>query len=357
MKSIIVFLSLLYCSDCFAQDSTMNQLTKDMKTESSNEKKPTKIFESERLINANTTQTVGKGKMDFKVTHNFDDIVSNSVYGRHGGVRNFFGLDNSTDIRIGFHVGITDRLDLSIARAKGGGEVAKTRVPQLFELGLKYELMRQLENDPSHPIAMAFFMNNVISTVNSSYPTPFTVDQFGVRHITDTSLNQPYTFKNLGQRMSQTFQLIIAKKMGKISLQLSPTLVHQGYVPLHDEQTIFALGGAIRFPISKNMNIIVDYFHSFRSKESKDYFKSADNTINPPGDIDKNVTPFKFYDPLGVGLEIITSGHVFHLNFTNSTEILENRLIPYTVTSWWKGQFRWGFNLSRTFSLWRPKNK
>jgi hypothetical protein len=46
-----------------------------------------------------------------------------------------------------------------------------------------------------------------------------------------------------------------------------------------------------------------------------------------------------FYDALGVGMEFITEGHVFYLNFTNSTELLENRFIPRTVTSWSKASF------------------
>ncbi|HQV60653.1 MAG TPA: DUF5777 family beta-barrel protein, partial [Chitinophagaceae bacterium] len=61
----------------------------------------------------------------------------------------------------------------------------------------------------------------------------------------------------------------------------------------------------------------------------------------------------RFFDPLGVGFEILTSGHIFRLNFTNATEIVENRFIPRTITSWGKGQFRWGFTISRNFTLWR----
>jgi hypothetical protein len=106
---------------------------------------------------------------------------------------------------------------------------------------------------------------------------------------------------------------------------------------------MFALGGAIKVPIITNrLNLIVDYFHSFRSKSSKDSMR-----------VNKNLT---FYDPIGVGFEILTSGHIFRMNFTNATEILENRFIPRTTTNWGKGEFRWGFNISRNFTLWRPKN-
>lgn len=326
MKRILTLAALIFSMQIMAQNT--------------GEKKPVKIFSSEKTINAYTTEMVAKGKMDFKVTHNFDDIA-----GKRGGAKSFFGLDNSTDVRIGFHIGITDRLNIVIARAKGGGIYTKTRVPQLFELALKYQVARQLENDPSHPVSITLFLNNVMSTVKSNYN----------RNLFDTALNQPYTFKSTGERMSQVLQAIFAKKVGKISLLLNFTLVSQGYVSLHDQKSVFAVGGAIRVPLSKSINLIVDYIHPFRSQSSKDYFNSTDNSYNPPNDIDKNSTPFKFYDPLGVGFEIITAGHIFHLNFTNATEILDNRLIPYTTSSWGKGQFRWGFSISRTFSLWREK--
>jgi hypothetical protein len=144
------------------------------------------------------------------------------------------------------------------------------------------------------------------------------------------------SFENFSDRLSQTLQLMIARRIGKISLQVSPTVVHRNYVVEGDDNTIFALGGALRLPVKGKFSFIVDYFHSFRSQESIDAFKA--NNIH-------------FYDALGIGVELLTEGHVFHLNFTNSTEILENRFIPRTTTSWSKGQYRWGFTISRDFDL------
>lgn len=295
----------------FAQDTTINNLLNETDTE--NEKKePVKIFNNVKAINANTTEMVGKGKMDFRVTHNFDDIDGKGgIFGR------FLGLDNVRDVRIAFHVGLTDRLDVNVARVKGAS------IGKMYELALKYQLTRQLANDPSHPFAIAVFVNNAISTI-------------------DTADGPTYKFKDLGDRMSQTIQIIIAKKIGKISLQLNPTLVNSGYVLLNDKKTMFALGGAIRLPITNNFNLIVDYFHPFRSRNIKDSFAIHQS--------------IKFYDPIGISFEILTAGHVFNLNFTNATEILENRFIPRTVSSWTKGKFRWGFTISRKFSLWREKN-
>jgi hypothetical protein len=327
MKKAFFLTGIIISLHMAAQDSTMNSLTNDMDKKEV-VKVPVKIFSTERTINANTTETVGKGKMDFKVTHNFDDIDgAGGIFGR------FLGLDNAKDVRIGFHIGVSKNLDVIVSRDKGAGSVNR-----LYELGFKYKLMDQIENDPSHPFAIAVFANAAVSSAKaSSFP------------------NFENSFRSFSDRLSQTLQLIIAKKIGKVSVQLNPTYVHTNYVILNDDDGIFAIGGAIRFPVTRNMNILIDYFHPFRSASSKKFFNTLDNTYNPPSDVTYNPVPFKFYDPLGIGFEILTAGHVFHLNFTNATEILENRFIPRTVSKWTKGQFRWGFTISRTFVLWRDK--
>ena len=301
MKRLFILTALLISLQLLAQDDK--------------EKKPVQIFSSEKAINANTPETVGKGKMAFKVSHNFGDIA-----GDNGGIKQFFGLDNSTDIRIAFQVGLGKRFDVIAARAKGAGQQQ-----QLWEMGLKYKLLEQLENDPSHPLSVALFANAVIA---SNKANPFS--------------NQDNSYKDFSDRVSNVLQLIIARKIGKVSLQLNPTLVTRGYTISYDQKTMFALGGAIKVPLVQNrLNLLVDYFHPFRKESVEDSFKVNDN--------------IRFYDPLGVGFEILTSGHVFRLNFVNNTEILENRFIPRTISSWGKGQFRWSFTISRNFVLWRDK--
>lgn len=284
-------------------------------SQESKDKKPVQIFSSEKTINATTPETVGKGKMAFKVSHNFGDIG-----GKAGGIKNFFGLDNSTDVRIAFQVGLGEKLDAIVARTKGAGLQQRA-----IELGLKYKLLEQMENDPSHLVSVALYANTAIATNDAnSFP------------------NQDNSYKDFSDRVSNILQLIIARKMGKVSLQLNPTFLTRGYAISYDQKSMFALGGAIRVPLVENrLNLLVDYFHPFRREAVEDSFKVNDN--------------IEFSDPLGVGFEFITSGHTFRLNFTNNTEILENRFIPRTITSWGKGQFRWAFTISRTFTLWRDK--
>lgn len=339
MKRYFWVASLLFPFQLMSQqDSTMSSLTKDMDTPET--KAPVKIFSAIKAINANTTEMVGRGKMDFRVTHNFDDID-----GRGGMLARFFGMDNAKDLRIGLHVGLTDNLDVSIARIKGAGSITQNATgsaQRFYELAVKFRIMEQRENDPSHPFALALFASNAVSAAKKSDPP---------------NTNFENSFTSFSDRMSQTVQLIIAKKFGKVSLQLNPTFVHTNHVVLNDDKSMFALGGAIRFPIVKRLHMVVDYFRPFRSKSSKDFFNTADNTYNPPADVTVNSVPFKFYDPLGIGFEITTAGHVFLLNFTNSAEILDNRFIRFTTKSWTQGKSRWCFTIQRKFVLWKPKKK
>jgi hypothetical protein len=308
----------------------MSALTRDMDVAGNNAKQPVRIFNTEKVINANTTEMVGRGKLEFNVTHHFQDVA-----GSNGGIKNFFGLDKSSDIRIGFQIGLSDRVNLTLAHIKGDEIRLRPDVlhipatvellpDKLYEIGLKILLLRQLEKDPSHPVSLALFVNSVVSTVRA------------------VPGNNPRGFDNFGERTSQVYQLILAKKIGKVSVQLNPTVVHHNFVPSYDDPTTFALGAAARIPFTQRFALLLDYFHCFISDEKKaNYY---------------NTRLVKFKQPAGIGFELTTGGHVFSLKFTNNTAIMENQFIPYNSNSWCRGQYRWAFNISRMFSLWRPKS-
>jgi len=299
---------------CLAQADSVKIIEKVSDHVSSTEEM--KVFYSQKLINANTVEVLRKGIMEFRVSHAFGDIG-----GSNGGVKNFFGLDNSFDVRIGFQAGLTNRLNVLLSRSKGASPVQ-----QLYEIGLKYQFLRQEENDSKHPLSLTLFANSVVSSMNAN-------DQE----------DQENSFKKFGDRTSEVVQLMIAKKIGKISLQLNPTFVTREYVINGDDKSLFSLGAGARIPLTSRFVFIADYFHTFRSQASKDLFA------------DPGRGSLHFYDALGLGFEILTAGHIFHLNFTNATELLENRFIPRTVSNWGEGQFRWSFTISRNFIIFRDK--
>jgi len=172
------------------------------------------------------------------------------------------------------------------------------------------------------PISVTLFGNGILS---------------GMDKLPDVTTDAD--FQKYSDRMSYDAQVIITRKFSdNFSLALLPTFVRRNYVSFMDMNNMFALGIGGRMKITHRMAVIADYFLSFRSQESKNYFLQQKNG-------------FKFYNPLGLGLEMETGGHVFNFIFTNSTAILENQFIPSTISSWFKGGFRWGFSISRTFTL------
>ena len=52
--------------------------------------------------------------------------------------------------------------------------------------------------------------------------------------------------------------------------------------------------------------------------------------------------------------DIETDGHVFQLHFSNATGMNEKAFITNTTGDWGKGEVRFGFNLSRVFTVRRP---
>ena len=319
MRKKLLFSFLLAGLFAKAQvDTSINGLMNEMDAKSNESKPAVKIFTAQKLINANTVEMLRKGHFEFKVQHNFGDIA-----GKNGGIHNYFGLDNASDIKIQFQLAFSDKLNMVLARTRGG-QYTGGDVRELYEMGLKYQLMQQREKDPSHPLSITMYGNAVFSAMKNL-----------------NLVDAENSFKNFSDRGSSLLQLMVAKKVGGVSLQFNPSFVHTNHVESGDQNNMFAVGGAIRLPIVKSLALIADYFHPFRTRKSTDALRFKNNT--------------NLYDVFGVGFELLTPGHVFHFNVTNTIYLLENRFIPRTFTTYGKGQYRWGFTISRDFIVFRDK--
>lgn len=309
----IVFVMMLPVFSVTAQDNMENYLP----SETTSEKDTIPVyatFKSSKIINARSNELVHKGELDLIISHRFGDAG-----GHYGGFKTFYGTDNATDIKIAFDYGLSDRLAIGISRTKGA-----TAIRQLLEANCKYKLLEQTEKDRI-PLGITFFGNAVVSTMGSN-----------------VNPKVPDHFDTFSDRWSFVAQTIFTRKFSSsFSLALLPTYTHYNRVGYGDSNDVFAIGIGARAKLTKRMALIADYFYTFDSENRKAYFE-------------KNGLPF--YNPLAVGLEIETGGHVFQLTFMNSTALLENQFIPYTTTSWGKGQFRWGFSISRPFSF-KRKNR
>lgn len=295
---LLIALSLsVYESNAQNMDSLMRNISTD-----DAEGAVTASFKSSRLILSQTTTMVKKYDLDFKVIHRFGDIGGND-----GGSKTLYGFDNSTDIYIGFEYGISNRLNISFGRSK---------FEQLLDLQLKYALLQQkVKGSPL----------SVSALIKTGF-TPYKVN---------TTL-----FDSYGNRFSHFTQAIISRKFSpNFSLQVSPGILFRSVVLAKgDERTMFTTGIAGRYKFTKRFGVVADYYMI-----QSDYRKDNPNT--------------DFYNPLGLGIEIETGGHVFTMNFANAKAIAENNFLPNSTSSWNKGQYRFGFTISRMFTLYDPNHR
>ncbi len=268
-------------------------------------------FLGTRLIHTHTNETVDKGKLDILITHRFGDMA-----GDLGGFNNFFGFDNLADVRIAFEYGVSERLTLGVGRSKGFSGPLK-----LVDGLAKFPFLRQTV-DNKMPFSVTLYGNAVVSHMEAT-EDPALATSFG----------------KFAHRMSYDVQAIISRKFSdRFSLQLMPNFLHRNFVVAGDENNNFSLGIAGRVALGKHTALIFDFYKFFSAYR--------DNINNQEGE---NI--LKYYNPLGIGLEIKTGGHVFLLNFSNSPGIIENQYLPYTNKNWGDGQFRLGFNISRPIQL------
>ena len=110
-------------------------------------------------------------------------------------------------------------------------------------------------------------------------------------------------------------------------------MVHKNLVQQEtDHNNIYAVGVGGRIKLSKRIAFTWDYSHLVMGMPDSGY-----------------------YNPLSVGFDIETGGHVFQLHFSNSTGMNERAFITETTNNWAKGEVRFGFNLSRVFQIKKRK--
>ena len=253
-------------------------------------------FKDTRIINSHSVETVPDRKLDFRIGHRFGNTK--------GGWQTLYGLESAADVLFGFEYGLSNELTIGVSRTKGAGALSALVSPSI-----KYRILHQ-KDDNSMPLSMTLMGVSTISTMKSTEGDALT------------------NFDKFAHRVSYTAQVLIARKFSqRFTLQVMPGYTHRNKVDFDDVNGIFSVGAATRIQINKVFGIIADAT-----------FLLADR-------------PEGFYTPMGIGLEIDTGGHIFQVNFTNATGIIENDYIPYTTSNWGDNEFRLGFTISRIFNL------
>ena len=249
-------------------------------------------FKSTRVINGHSMEMVGAGVLDFRIMHRFGRL--------NGGAYNLYGLDQAT-IRFGLDYGISNRLTAGVGRSSSKKEL---------DGFLKYRLIWQSTGPKSIPFSVILIAG---STINMLKP----------EQVSDA----PYYSTH---RYGYYYQTVIGRKFSeRITLQLTPTVVHRNYVKLKgDPNDVYAVGVGSRIKLTKRLALTQDFFYVINRSVSED-----------------------FQNCLSLGLDIETGGHVFQLHFTNALGMNERAFVTETNGSWGKGDIQFGFNISRVFTI------
>ncbi|WET03417.1 MULTISPECIES: DUF5777 family beta-barrel protein [Flavobacterium] len=247
--------------------------------------KVTSAFKALKIVNLESTKLAAKGDLYFVVAHRFGSIKD--------GFEGFYGLDNA-NTQIKFIYGLTNGLNLSAARSEFA-----------YDFATKYMLFPQIKD--GFPVTIAGF------------------NSLSINNTLKESLYPKLQFKD---RLTYVAQLLISRKFSeKLSLEIVPSFFHQNFVDDVDQSNSqYAIGFGGRYKFAKRWSLNMDY---------------AAHLNRAPNSLYKN--------PLSIGFDLETGGHVFQMHFTSSQAIDEAGYLGRTTGDWTKGDIFFGFNLARVF--------
>ncbi|PXY44404.1 DUF5777 family beta-barrel protein [Flavobacterium hydrophilum] len=247
--------------------------------------KVTSAFKALKIVNLESTKLAAKGDLYFVVAHRFGSVKD--------GFEGFYGLDNA-NTQIKFIYGITDGLNVSAARSEFA-----------YDFATKYTLLPQIKN--GFPVTIAGF------------------NSLSINNKLKESLYPKLEFKN---KLTYVAQLLISRKFSEnLSLEIVPTFFHENFVENVDQSNSqYAIGFGGRYKFSKRWSLNIDYAAHLN--------RTANSLYN---------------NPLSIGFDLETGGHVFQMHFTSSQGIDEAGYLGRTTGDWTKGNVFFGFNLARVF--------
>lgn len=266
---------------------SQDDLLSEIDTDSVGVEYATAAFKGLKIVNFESTKLVAKKELTLIVSHRFGSVEN--------GIDTFFGLDDAVT-RINFVYGLSNNLNIGVSRSS---------YQKIYETSIKYRLIRQEKN--GFPFTIVSYNSFLINTALDEANLP------------------KLEFKH---RLGYTAQVLISRKVStNFSVELAPTFFHDNFVvDNNQDNSQYALGMGARYKLAKRWSLNVDYgWHLNRASDS----------------------PFK--NPLSIGVDLETGGHVFQMHFTNSQPMNTNGFLGQSTGDWTDGNIYFGFNLSRVF--------
>lgn len=250
-------------------------------------------FKCTQVVNGQSVAMVAPKSLQFMISHRFGAL--------NGGLYELWGLDHA-GIRIGFDYGLNSWLNVALGRSS---------YQKTYDGHLKAQIMRQYSGKGSFPVSIVWVSGMAVKT----------------QHWDDPSRVNYFT-----SRLSYFHQLLVARKMNsKLSLQMSPTMVHVNLVPEKtDYNNLYALGLGARYKLGNRISVNAEYF------------------LRAPN-LDGSKLYDQHYNSFSAGIDLETGGHIFQIFLTNSIPMMTKGFVSETSDTWLDGGIHIGFNITREF--------
>ncbi len=194
-------------------------------------------FESETLIDNQTTFQPYKGSFSIAIQHRFSQIES---------ISDIYGIYGSANTRIGGDYAVTDKIMVG---------VGTTRAYMQQDLQWKWSILSQTTNNKV-PVSLSYFGNVVLDARDSKY--------FGTEE--EYIASDPSRYDRIHfafpfvARLSYLNQLIVSRKFGeKVGIQMAPTFVYYNAVTEGYRNDNYSLNFGGRFQVMGLSSIILEY--------------------------------------------------------------------------------------------------
>lgn len=242
-------------------------------------------FWSPTLVTQATTHQLGGGVLNVTILHSFGIATDEPI-------KNFFGLDQVQNVRLGLDFGITDWWSAGIGRSS---------LANVIDIRTKVVLVKQSMNGK---MPLSISLKGDLAVITQENLRPFIDD------------------------ISTLVSAILSRKFNKtISFQVIPMFAHFNNFILSDDNNYFAVGLGTAIHLNKRFALMAEYYPVIGNRPS--------GTTNS----------------FSLGLNIKTGGHVFQLFFASTRWHIPQFIISRNDNNFWAGDFRFGFNINRVFGL------
>lgn len=299
MKKSLLVLLLLFIGfgNIFAQEAE----------EAKPEKKPLERdpFESGIFMDDQTVKTYPSNTLEFILQHRFGTIQN--------GFTDLFGIWGATNIRMALNYSITDNLMIGFGTTKNN---------RYQDLSLKYTFFHQRKG--GFPLTIGYYGNMALNAGDKS--------NFG----------KDYAFVD---RFSYFHELMFARRFCRsFSMQMGFAFVHFNKVDTTIKNDAFSISAIARLKVSPQTSVVASCeVPLMLGYDTPFILKYGQKGI--------------YYGPrsplpnFGLGVEISTSTHAFHIFVSAAPGLLPQDIVMYNQNDFFNGAIMFGFNMTRLWNF------